>query len=166
MLKKGFYKYYTELPPWGKGVAIIGIGAAAYFLFQKINATATNVKKNADAKKSLSEVTDDISELNKNGVKPSYTDSQYRSWADSLFTCFEGFGTCFGYMTIFQNMKNDADVLKLIQAYGVRTIPSGKFNPMPDFRGTLPQALRDEVQTINIWGINQILKNRGITYKF
>jgi hypothetical protein len=166
MTQKGLYKYYEGLPPWGKGVFVVGVGLGAYLLFKVVSDKAKQASAIRDAKKTLQDVNNDLRNLQNQGVRPSYSESQYKIYADGLFTCFDGWGTCAGYMVTFQQMNNDADVLKLIQAYGVRTIPSGKFNPIPDFTGTLPQALRDELQTIHIMGINNILKNKGIKYQF
>jgi hypothetical protein len=165
MVKAGFYKYYNELPPWGKAATIIGIGAAAYFIYQKVSDSVS--KKNAilEAKKTLSDINSEIKVLNNKGMKPNYSDSQYKLWADRAFVCYSGWGTCRGD-TIFVNMKNDYDVLKLIEAFGIRTIPSGRLNPAPDFTGNLPQVMSDELSTSDIAQINKVLEKNGVTYKF
>jgi len=165
MATKGFYKYYEGLPPWGKAITIIGIGAAAYFIYQKISGSVNKSKNTMDAKKTLDKISSDLKDLTSVGVKPSYSDSQYKLWADRAYTCYAGWGTCSGD-TIFVNMKNDADILKLIEAFGVKTIPSGTWNPAPDFTGTLPMIISDELSAKDIASINSLLAKKGIKYKF
>jgi len=165
MAKNGFYKYYESLPPWGKAVVVIGIGAGVYVAYKRFTDTAAKRKLSEEAKKTLKDVSGGIKDLENKGVKQSYPDAQYKIWADSAFSCYAGWGTCSGD-TIFVNLKNDADVLKLIQAFGVRTIPSGKWNPLPDFTGNLPQVMRDELSASDIASINSLLSKKGITYKF
>ena len=162
---KGFYKYYEGLPPWGKAVTLLGIGAAAYFLYQKISASVTVKKTLKEERETLNTAQNDIKKLENDGVRQSYSDAQYKVWADVAYACYAGWGTCTGD-TIFVNLKNDVDVLKLIQAFGIRTIPSGRFNPAPDFTGTLPQVMRDELTLGQIKSINDLLAKKGITYKF
>lgn len=161
----GLYKYYEGLQPWGKGVAVIGMGAAIYLLYDTISKRIKEQRYLKDAKRTLDDVSDELKKLTSQGMRPSYSDSQYKIWADVAYTCYAGWGTCSGD-TIFVNMKNDSDVLKLIEAFGVRTIPSGRFNPASDFRGTLPQVVRDELNIFEIQRLNNILASKGIKYKF
>jgi hypothetical protein len=105
-------------------------------------------------------------DLKNSTTKASYADSQYSIWAASLFSCFDGWGTCTSYLDIFKKLKNDTDVLKLVTAFGIKTISSGKGNPSPNFTGTLPGAVNDELDATQIAEINQVLSDNGISYSF
>lgn len=159
------YQYYKELPPWAKGVIIIGVGLGAWTIYTRI---AGKIKANQALKGSkevVNNVNVEINNLRKSGASPSFPDTQYKIWADAIYSCYAGWGTCSGD-TIFSSLKNDFDVLKLIQAFGIRTIPSGAWNPSPDFTGSLPAVMRDELSYWEISSINKILAKKGITYKF
>jgi hypothetical protein len=159
------YQYYKELPPWAKGVVVIGVGVAAWTVYTRITSTLKNKKSQKESKEVIKYSNDEITKLNKEGVRQSYSDTQYKIWADAAFSCYSGWGTCTGD-TIFINMKNDVDVLKLIQAFGVRTIPSGMLNPAPDFTGSLPSVMRDELSGSDLSSINRLLAKKGIKYQF
>ncbi len=166
--EKGLYKYYKDLPGWGKGLVVIGtLGAltAAYFAGRGIYNSIKDKIAAGKAGATVKDATTQLVVLATAGVLPSYADTQYKIWADAMDSCYQGWGTCTGD-TIFVNLKNDADILKLIQAFGVRTISSGKWNPEPDFMGDLPGVIRNELSGSDIDSINQSLAEKGITYKF
>lgn len=54
-------------------------------------------------------------------MNASYSPSQMSTFADSLYSAMEGFGTDEKIIEdVFGKMKNDLDILLLIDAYGVR----------------------------------------------
>jgi hypothetical protein len=63
-------------------------------------------------------------------------------------------------------MQNDADVIKLIQAYDVKTLDSGRFNFAPSLTGNLVMALNDELDDIELSVVNSILAKKNIKYRF
>ncbi len=168
MADSKFYKYYNGLPGWGKGLLVVGSlagGVALYYIGRNTyNAIA---KKNQEKKEGA--VVDDVKKeqeaLTAKGIVPSFSESQYKIWADAMDECFQGWGTCTGD-TIWVNLKNDADVLMLIKAFGVRTISSGRWNPEPDLTGALPKIIRSELSGDEIQTVNEVLGKKGITYKF
>lgn len=164
-MQNKMYQYYKELPPWAKGVVVIGVGVAAWAIYTRISASIKNTKSLKDSKAVLASTNSEINKLKSSGMAQSYPDAQYKIWADAAYSCYAGWGTCTGD-TIFVNLKNDLDVLKLIEAFGVRTIPSGTFNPAPDFVGSLPAVLRDELSGSEVESINKILSKKGIKYQF
>lgn len=164
-MEKGAYKWYKDLPPWAKGVVVVGGLTGAFFGGRAVYHLISNAIDKAQKGQALKDVKSDLNNLMLQGIFPSYNDSQYKTWADGMEACYQGWGTCTGD-TIFVNMKNDADVLKLIEAFGVRTISSGRWNPAPDFTGDLPAVLRDELTGTDIESINNALGDKKIKFRF
>lgn len=101
------------------------------------------------------------------GTAPTMTIAKFKEIADKIFNAFDGYGT--DAKTInnqFALLKNNDDVMSLIVAYGVREVSSGKYNPLPDFTGNLPEALADELSQSEISDLNSILVKGGITIRF
>jgi hypothetical protein len=61
-------------------------------------------------------------------------------------------------------MKNRADVLQLIVSYGIQTIQGGWLQE--DIKTDLPGAIAEEMDSIEIWALNKILKNNNVDYQF
>jgi hypothetical protein len=171
-MEKGLYKFYKELPSWAKGVlaisAVAGVGLIGWKIYRAVN-PSDEEKKNALL---LKDIDSEIARLRKKGIKQSYADSQYKTFADS---CWEGMKYCVGdnygnVEDILKSMKNDLDVLLLQKAYGERQlycfgIPAGS-------KKELFQAVKSELG--NEWGgvtgyrvnsINSNWKDKGITYQ-
>ena len=158
---------FNALPGWAKGaIAVIGTGVTVLIGYGIYSAVKGRIK-NAGDYKEQNEVKDDIKELAAQGVKPSFYDSQYATWASQLVKAFEGYGLDESVVyRVFVNMKNDADVLKLINVYGIREISSGAYNPAPNFKGTLAATIAEEMDSEEVKEINVILAKRGIKIKF
>lgn len=158
---------FNGLPGWAKGVLAVGalgltaiVGFTVYSKVQSRIAHAGDFAEKADVK-------DEIKDLAKQNIKPSYSDSQYSTWANQLFAAMDGYGSDFSpIIRVFINMKNNADVLKLLAAYGIREISSGNWNPEPNFKGTLTAALTNQLNAKEIAEINIALAKRAITIKF
>ena len=165
-----FYGFISDMPPWGKAVVVIGtlsvmtvIGVTVY---KKINQAAKNASdtKKSDALNSNTQSA--IDALASKNIYPTATQEQYNVWASSLDACFQGWGHCGSYKDVFSSLNNEADVHKLIQAFGIRTIDSGRFNPTPNLTGDLSAVLTDELFSWQLSDVNKILDEKGIKFKF
>ena len=104
-------------------------GGPWIFIFKKIN----KAKTAQDSKESVKDAQNDIRVLQNTGIRASYSDTQYKSWANSLQQAFEGcdnsanitwgadspLGTVSVWSTsgykvaeIFNQLKNDIDYLR------------------------------------------------------
>ncbi len=149
------------LPGWAKGVIAIslvgGIAVTAYLVY-------TNLQKIGDGKDYKDTVKDSNSELVdlSKTEKPSFPDSQYSGWANSIFTMLTG---CDGYKNgpavanILFQLKNTTDYLKLIKAFGVRDV-EGCWSS--DYKADLPTVLKKELMETTITTVNDIFARRGI----
>ncbi|MCL1867750.1 MAG: annexin [Paludibacter sp.] len=151
---KGFLSDLDELTPQRVitlMVILILICVIIYFAFKQIRSLIMKAKRVAE-----------INELENAGEVASYTQSQYVSFADTLFAAMNGLGTDEDAIyNVFYKMKNKIDVLKLIDAYGVRNkafmFGTGK---------NLSESLRDELSTSEMSKLNVILQTKGIDYTF
>ena len=176
------YNFYKELPPWAKGVIVVGGAAVVYFTATRIFRNIKNARNKRDAKKTQSEVKSELAQLQQQGIKKSYPDSQYNAWADKIEKQFDGIdwkqnwfdkdvpiigqwsGSGKSVAEIFKQLKNNTDLLALVAAYGVRTYDqAGVFTG--DFTGNLYQAIQDELDKGEIDALNALLKKKGITYQ-
>lgn len=159
---------WMSLHPIARGiiaVAAVGttmyVGYKAYKYFSAADDRGDLKAENKDAAK-------DLKTLMQSGVKATYMDSQYTTWANQLKEAFDGCGTSNGtWRSIYGQMKNDVDVLKLQDAYGTRTFDEcnweGNFG---DFEGTLSQAIVHELSTNEQSELNKLLETAKISIRY
>jgi len=96
-------------------------------------------------------------ELNKElmaGERLSYSESQYKAFADKLYVAMKGVGTDTNAVySVFNAMNNKADVLKLVTTFGLR---DGE---------TLTEWMGGEWR-LSVAQINKTLSLKGIDYQF
>ena len=118
----------------------------------------------------------ELGQLASQGITPTFSEYQFKSWADSIRTQFNGCDLSFGtpwrltesgqtIYDIVKQFKNDADFLMLITVYGVRMYDQcGPFTG--NFKGNLYAAVKDELASDEIKTINSKLASNNITYRF
>jgi hypothetical protein len=186
MAKAKLYEYYTELPSWAKGIVIVGGMAIVYFTTRTIFKRLRAAKDAQDSKRAVQDAEADRRRLSGNGMKASYSRTQYRTWANSLEQAYEGcdlsgqitwgadsplgavsFWSNSGYKTasIFNQLKNDVDYLELSIAWGVRTYDDCGYFTGDVKDVDLAKAIQDELTAREISNLNQILSKKGIKYR-
>jgi hypothetical protein len=133
-------------------VIIVIMCVAIYFSWNKLKTLWQKVNTEIALEKDIKE------EIN-NGNPLTYTDNQYKDFANRLYTAMKGSGTDNSTIKdIFKQMNNITDVLKLVQTFGIR---DGE---------NLQQWLDGEVHWFEFTNIkkqiNAILTEKGIFYKF
>lgn len=164
---KGGGGFFSDIPGWAKGIVIIIIIAIIAFITYKLFKKYFS-ETGASDREDVKDAQSDLNDLKKNGIIPSYNQSQYSNWANTLKTSFDGCGTQNdAWQRIFNQMKNDADVLALIATYGVRTYDGcnweGDFN---DKTGTLSAGLQDELSSGELGKLNKLLSDKNIKHQF
>lgn len=140
------------------GLAAAG-GLAVYYLFFKKDASAQQLAQQAGAA---------LADLQKQGVNPTISATQAEDFASALVTAFDDCGTDEGTVkSVFNQLQNTADVLLLIQVYGVRDY-KGCFDGdwFSDHSRNLAQGLTSELSTSDIADLNATMKSKGINYAF
>ena len=97
------------------------------------------------------------------------TPKNFTMLANDLFDCFDNYGTAWddgpsgGVLGIIGSLKSDAEFDALKQAYGIRKINCGTFNPFcTDFEGNMISALNNELDESELNELNDLLKKKGI----
>jgi hypothetical protein len=159
--KQGFVKEITTgLPAWAKGVIAVGVIGGVGYAIYRIAKKGGNILKPIDTKK-------DAKKLEEQGQIPTYLSSNYKQFADALYAARSANATLFwggtnekAMYNIFSKMKNDLDIVKLIEAFGERRLSySLQYANLGGF-------LADELNDDEIAIINKDLKSRKINYQF
>lgn len=151
-----------ELPAAAKTVLVVAGVALVVFVIYKIS----KIKKGEGKGDRVEdrELNKELYELKKDPkTAPTLTKGQLAQMANNIFAAMDGYGT--DEETIMRELskvKSDGDFVGLQNAYGIREVSSGRFNPSPNFKGTLTAALTDELSDYWIKQINTGLKRRGI----
>lgn len=154
-------KGFDTLPPLAKNVLVIGgVAAAAYFLF---------ISPDKSQQQLVDAAGTGLNDLAQQGITPTISNAVAESYASSLTAAFDGCGTDEdAILNVFSQLRNDADVYKLISVYGIRSY-QGCFEGSiftEDVTGNLPKALYSELSAGYIADINNILSSHGISYQF
>jgi hypothetical protein len=171
MEKNKVYQYYTELPGWAKGIVVIGGSVVLFLVGRKLYKYAFPSQEEIDRKKLSQEVDNEISDFEQAGQKPSYTDSQYTSFANIIhnsmrYCAGDDYGTVEATM---KKMKNDIDVAKLIKSFGVKKdycfgINTGEFDLFTYVQKELGNDYGG-ITNYRIRNINDDWRTKGITYQ-
>jgi hypothetical protein len=160
------FKFYHDLPPWAKGVVIVGGGLVLYM----VGYSAWNLigKALAPAPPNLAEAQNAVStvqSLAAQGETPTATSTQFQSWVNALVSIFNG---CIhdpqDLEQVYTNLNNDADIYELIATFGTQSITSclgfggGTFS--------LSQCMDKIISASEIENVNSILATKGITFRF
>jgi hypothetical protein len=161
---------YKDAPPIGK-IAIIGAGIAtaaiAWFaILNPVRKLIVGKLDQAKANKEGGEAKDELKNLSNDGINPTINDAQVQSMCNALVSAFEGCGTDEDAVyNVMRQLKNDADVYKLINAYGTRKYDACGFWGS-DTEKTLSGAISDELDVFEKKTVNGILSSNGIKYQF
>lgn len=173
-------KYYSEMPGWAKGVVAVIIVGGIAFATWKIYKLVKGIGEGAgEAFRDLKEKGDVKAELAESAKKepPSYSDTEYENFANTLFAAMDGAGTDYDKIeSVFMKMKNKTDVLSVINFYGIRKLNSGIWWGN-DKTGNLAECLADELgqqegilnyllKKSELENLNDILASKNIDYKF
>ena len=144
-------------------IKVVGILLGAYIIYRIINSTV----KNAPSQQEVQDAYTELEKLNqKASTKQKLSNFQAQSYANSVFTAMDGYGTNEeAIKQIFYKLQNDADFLVVSKSYGVRELSSGRFNPEPNFKGTFSSSIKNEVDYAWIKIYNKILRNKKIKYQ-
>jgi len=142
---------------------IVGVGVGAVLLFGKNGLlsrfTKLTEKQIADTTKK------EIKDIESTGAKASFGPSQYVMFADQIYNAVltsNPFNPTDeeAIYRVFMAMNNLIDVLKLVQAFGIRRL---EFST----KGAgLATHLQEDLNTSEIAKVNKILKDKNINYKF
>jgi hypothetical protein len=166
------YQYYKELPPWAKGVVVVGGVVVVYLVGSRVYRAVFPTeaqRKNRELEKNID---NEISKLQGNGKKASFSDSNYNTFANTIYNSMRyAVGDDYGTVELtLKRMKNDLDVAKLIKAFGVKQdyffgIPAGD---KMDLFTYIQKELGNEyggLTNYRVKRINEDWSKKGISYQ-
>ena len=166
------YQYYKDLPPWAKGVVVVGGALVVYLVGSRVYRAVFPTeaqRKNRELEKNIDS---EISKLQGNGKKASFSDSNYNTFANTIYNSMR-FAVGDDYSTVestLKRMKNDLDVAKLIKAFGVKQdyffgLPTGD---KMDLFTYIQKELGNEyggLTNYRVKRINEDWSKKGISYQ-
>ena len=168
MAKGDFAKEsFKGLPDWAKGVIAIAVVGGIAFIAYKLYKKGKDIKEGKGNRQEEKGWNKELDELSSNpATKPTLSQAQMAAFANSLFIAMDGYATDEqGIISIFKNVRNNADFAGINAAYGIREISSGRFNPEPNYKGNLIGGLASELSQYWRDEINKDLASKKITYR-
>jgi hypothetical protein len=98
------YQYYKELPPWAKGVVVVGGAVVVYLVGSRVYRAVFPTeaqRKNRELEKNIDS---EISKMQSNGKKASFSDSNYNTFANTIYNSMR-FAVGDDYGTVESTLK-------------------------------------------------------------
>jgi hypothetical protein len=174
-MTKGFYQYYKDLPSWAKGVVVVGGGLVVYL---GVTSIIRKINKSKETAKSMQEVDSANSELQaeiRSGKKPTINKTTAEAISNGIISASNDCGTDEKLIfSQFDKVNNQADILLLVQVFGLRKKIRCVFSddPRESFMSaytppmSLSAMLNSELDTTQLQTLNNKLATKGIKYKF
>ena len=157
MAKKNFFN-----TPWGERgpterIALIGGAVIGLYVGYRV---IKNIGDLYRTTKGRFQANLELGALENKNINPSYTATQYNIMAEQLYVAMKNYWYSYGtdedsIKAVMQKMKNDADVLKLVNAFGNRE------------GYDLAGWLRDDMEDPDMEEyVNGPLRANGVTFQF
>lgn len=165
--------YYERQPAAVKIIAVAGIALLGYTIYKRYRHNQEVKEANTAGDLALTE----LQKLANQGILPSYNDSQYEAFCQSLVQAMNGCGSDLSKIKqVFSQMRNDADAQKLIAQFGVRYIEPCWYSQADAYAiwlfndqaygGGLPTWLSFKLDSGEIGQVNSVLRQNGVNYQF
>ena len=177
------FQTYEGLPPWARGLVVVGGLVLVYVVGNTVYKKLFPSQDLIDAQNRVKQASDDAKKLENNGVSATFADTQYNNFADAIAAAFSGCDSSspwipattnyIGYSNsgttvynIIHQFNNDLDFLNLQTAFGTKTIVKSWVCGGDYTNVDLAGAVTNQLNSVEIKGINDELTKRGITYRF
>lgn len=166
------YQFYHELPTWAKGVTVCVVVGASLYVGSRLYKVLFPSKAEQLAREMAKNVDSEISKATSIGMKASYPDVQYMTFANIIYEGMK-YTVSDDYATVadtLKKMNNDLDVMKLVKAFGSRqdytfAIPEGSPKDLFTFVKSELGSEWGGLTSYRITSINDNWKKKGITYQ-
>lgn len=174
-MAKGFYQYYKDLPSWAKGVVVIGGGLVAYLGVTTIMRKIKQAKETAMAMQEVDSANSELQAEIRSGKKPTINNTIAEAISNGIISASNDCGTDEKLIfSQFDKVNNQADILLLVQVFGLRKKIRCVFSddPRESFMSaytppmSLSAILNSELDTTQLQTLNNKLATKGIKYKF
>lgn len=150
-------KWFTNLSPLMQFVVAILVLFVIYYVLKNGSSFFQTLSQKA-------QLDGETKAYEKQGMKRSYTDSQYASFATKLYNAMDGMGTSEdAIMSVFSQMNNDIDIINLEKKFGLRASSYAfGFGTPTDLQDWLSSDLSDSA----LAELNNILASKGINRSY
>lgn len=158
-IKQEVAGFWAELTYFQKAILLILIAILAWMIYKKVKGIGAEITETVLTKT-------EVEILAANGITPTYSSADYKLWADRLQYAMEGGGTKIEIVnSIFSWQKNNADIIALEKAFGLRLSSSTAFwlygfGPSPT---NLSDWLKGDLSPEELADLNAQLKSQGIS---
>ena len=175
MAKGQVFDYYSGLPQWARGIVVVGGLVVGYVAVNAIIRKINQSKKDAAALQEINTASGDLNAVIASGTAPTLNNSQLEAMSSAIIEASNGCGTDNNMIfNTFAKIKNDADVLSFIKAFGLRKKTRCPFtaDTMESFWSnyttpmSLSAMLNSELDTTEIQKINDGFLAKGMKYQF
>jgi hypothetical protein len=161
---KSLWQAYNDLDGITRAVIALTALAGTVFAVVAVVGVVKNAKDVSGEKQQLNTSKSELKKLNDMGIKQSWPDSQYLTWANNMQDALQGCSIdAISMLNVLGKLNNDADWLKLSEAFGIREVKGCALasNRKVTLQGALSwKLIGDEIENVNAY-----LKKRGIRYK-
>jgi|SRR5271156_5770955 len=175
--QSGAQVVYEGMPPWARGVIIVGSFVVVVYIGFVIYNSVTNANNEQTLNQAGTTAATDLKTLEAQGINPTYDQSQYETWCETIVEAIGGCTTdSSSILAIFQQMKNLADVLQLVGQFGIRSAQPCAFTaPVSyvkyllnsnSYQGSLPYMLQWALSALDKNTLNTYLSAQSINYQF
>lgn len=161
-------KYLSAQPklPSGSGkkiAIVIGVIISGYIVYRLVK----GIVKQKDNRSEVQQASNELESLNQSPqTAQSITKFEAEQYANTIFTAVDGWATDeTAIAKVFYRLKNNADFLAVSKAFGIRTISSGRFNPEPDYKATMTEAIHIDMDADEKKVLNDILIKKKIKFR-
>ena len=140
-----------KIPGWAVGVlavaGVLAVGATAFFLYKAVK----KIGEKKDDRQVSKELNKELQDVQDSGVKATSPDSVYRATADFIEQKLDGCEMSTSELDVVKEVvrvvKNQADWIKLNQAFGTRTIDNcGPFTSDTKY-SSISALLKDQLDS-------------------
>lgn len=145
MKTDGLKKWWAGMTSQQKAIAVAIICLLLFIMYRQAKGAIEGFGTKVQSKSTLTV-------LQSQGIKPSYGSDTYARFADRMEIAMKGAGTDEDIIyKVYSYLHNDADMVKLNQAFGIRN------------ESTLREWLLGDLDASEIAKINELLRDKGIT---
>lgn len=152
---------FETLPPAAKTAIVLGgVGVVAWLILKGGKPSGQALADKASV---------ELQELAKQGIYPTFSNTQAEAYAGELRSAFNDCGTDEdSVMSVMNAIQNQADIVQLVSVYGTRgykgCFDSGNY--FSDVNYNLAEAMTSELSSSYIAAINSGFAAKGISFKF